>query len=255
MTFKTAAFALPSVLLLGLLAGCQEDRMFMDCAFDSTLKTECSLANELTCTNYSCAVADHPDCVDLLCLSYEGAQPRCTRECLVDDDCPEGSRCTTYALEGTAEKSACVKVEDQEKLLFVGCAGNAAACDQAGADLCLPVPSLGDICSQQCSNPCEEGDACTAYDKQFYCLTSCKGGAAFCTADEHCVPTEDTAWCLPKCDAGAEGCVTSEGRSFLPPGASVACNPHQGCPGRAFCLPWKDQGYFCLPCEYSIGQF
>lgn len=255
MSLRTPAFALPAMLLLTLVVACQEDRMFLDCTFSPTLKDECSLATEFTCTNYSCAVAEHPDCVDLLCLSFEGAQPRCTRECVTDDDCPEGSRCTVYALDETTDKLACVKVEDQEKLLFVNCAGAAGACDDAGADLCLPVPALGDICSEQCTNPCAEGDTCSEFNDAFFCLTSCKGGAAFCTADEHCVPYNDTAWCLPKCDAGTEDCVTVEGRSFLSPGADVACNPHQGCPGRAFCLPWKDQGYFCLPCEYSIGQF
>jgi hypothetical protein len=253
MTFRIALVALPSFLLL--VAGCQEDRMFKECAFDDSLNSNCSLADPLTCTNYSCAVADHPDCVDLMCLSFEGAQPRCTHDCLTNDDCPSGSLCTAYALNGVDQKMACVQVEDQEKELFVSCGTEPAVCDTVGADLCLPV--LGDVCSRQCSNPCGSGDACTEYNGDFFCLTSCKATVTACSADEVCVPyvNTNTKWCLPKCDPGSEGCVTADGLSFLPPGDTLSCNPHQGCPGRSFCLRWEDQGYFCMPCEYSITQF
>jgi len=257
MTSRTAAFALPSLLLLALAAGCQEDRMLQECAFDKVLKENCNLADPLTCTNYSCAVeaGKHPDCVDLMCLSFEGAQPRCTRDCLTDDDCPGGSLCTPYALAGDDQKLACVKVEDQERELFVGCSTNPAACDTVGADICLPV--LGDVCSRQCTNPCSNGDACTEYKAGFFCLTSCKKTVTACSADEVCVPyaATNTRWCLPKCDKGTEGCFEADGLWFVPPGDSIACNPHEGCPGRSFCLPWEGQGHFCMPCEYSITLF
>jgi len=227
MTIRRAA-ALCSVLALLALAGCEEDRMFADCAFDPTLEGACSLSDELSCTNYSCAVDEHPDCVDLTCISFEGAQPRCTRACTPEaDDCPEGSVCTVYSFEGSDDRYACIRIEDQAKRLFVSCAGEPGICDTVDADICLPSTGTGDTCSRACTNPCDKGRSCGAYSSEFFCLTSCIDGAALCTAEETCVPYEDTAYCMPRCEAGDEGCVTAtDGRAFQLPGDSARCNPH-----------------------------
>ncbi len=247
---------LSSLFALLVLAGCEEDRMFAECSFDDELKAACSLQDETTCTNFNCHVADHPTCVDKICLAYEGAEPRCTKECVPeDDDCPGGSRCTLYAYEGKREKHACVKVEDQERLLFVSCEADPNVCDEVGADVCLPIPSLGKMCSQQCANPCLEPQTCSEYNGTFHCMKSCRDGAGLCAPDERCITYGDDAYCFASCEQGTDGCAEKDDLFYELPNTNSACNPHQGCPGRAFCQAWKDQGYFCVPCEYAAGQF
>lgn len=248
-----ATLSLVSLLLLA----CEEDRMFTSCSFDPVTLVSCQLESALTCTNYTCAVAEHPDCVDLTCLAYEGAEARCTRACdPEEDDCPSDSICTTYSLVDGKAQHACVKVEDQEKLLFQDCSQDNTVCAGIGADACLPLPSYGDVCSRSCDNPCGSGAQCLEYNEAFFCLKPCDQGAAACAADERCIEYRDTAYCMSLCDTSDQEDCGSMGNIFYDlPSASTSCNPHAGCPGRAFCASWNDSGHYCLPCEFAAGRY
>jgi hypothetical protein len=252
MTRAIVVCAALSFALTALVA-CEQDHMFASCTFDQAILQACQMDSALSCTNYSCAVETHPECVDLTCLSFEGAQPRCTRACNVNEDCPGGSLCTRYAIEGQTEKKACVKTEDQEKQLFTSCAADANVCTATGTETCMPMGTLGNLCTRKCENPCGSGKACSLYNDAFFCLKSCASGVNACGTNERCIEYNTHLYCLPLCqDASDPGCAPHGESACRLPDASLACDPHQGCPGRSFCQDQAGQGgYYCLPCEYG----
>jgi hypothetical protein len=256
---RAIAVCASAVLALAVLAGCEEDHMFAPCSFDDKILAACQMDNELSCTNYSCAVAEHPACVDLTCLSFEGATPRCTRACDPQaDDCPGGSKCTRYAIQDGLEQHACVKIVDQEKELFQSCDTDPNLCQGIDADqVCMPIDNLGSQCTHRCGNPCGAGTTCDEYNNAFYCLKSCTGGAGLCDlATERCIEYRSKAYCLPLCsDGAADGCAQHGEFYYRLPDADLACDAHEGCPGRSFCTNYNDQGFFCLPCEFATGLY
>lgn len=112
-----------SLLLLSVsvvFAACVEEETFQYCPFDPCLWEQCSEdpgGVEGTRVAYSCAVADHPQCPDDVCLRFEGSGPFCTNVCdptLNDADCPEGSSCVQYlgAVGGAEAVHYCVPAAD-----------------------------------------------------------------------------------------------------------------------------------------------
>lgn len=104
-----------------LCTACVEDETFQYCPFDPCLWKQCSEdpgGAEGTRVAYSCAVAQHPQCPEDVCLRFEGSGPFCTKTCdpaLSDADCPDGSRCIQY-LGATAAADAvyyCVPPTEQ----------------------------------------------------------------------------------------------------------------------------------------------
>ena len=97
-------YAVVALLVLSaavLCTSCAEEETFGYCEFDPCLWEQCSQEAgtvEGTDVGYSCAVPQHPQCPDSVCLRYEGSGPFCTKVCDpgVADDCPEQSACREY---------------------------------------------------------------------------------------------------------------------------------------------------------------
>jgi hypothetical protein len=157
-----------SILLffIPLLAGCPEDPMFDDCYFDLAIEQMCSTATKLSCTKFSCVVEEHPQCVEGICLSFEGSTPRCTHSCDPDsDDCPKGSTCREYAeITATGEKKyACVKNIDVEDYLF---STPQEECDPENWVSFKNQP----FCSRTCKPDCKSDHDCIYEEGMFRCL-------------------------------------------------------------------------------------
>ena len=242
-----------------MLAGysCTEDRMFATCKFDQSIKANCKTDDMLACVNFSCAVPEHPECLDMTCLSYEGATPRCTTACdPAAEDCPAGSKCEQYSLKDGVAAYACVQEEDIEAELYKDCALNAAICEQDyGSDLCAAF-GMDNVCTKACDNICPKGELCSEYNAEFFCMVDCTVDDGVCADDEACITySGNHSYCFPKCDsADLPDCYEDGGVIYRVPQLD-SCNPHNGCPGRSFCLQYGNKGFFCHPCDHAVSLF
>ena len=76
------------------LAGCEADTSYGACSVDNRIEAVCrpGVGQRL-----SCVVADHPDCPDRVCLTFEGSSAFCTVGCdPALNNCPSGGKCTPF---------------------------------------------------------------------------------------------------------------------------------------------------------------
>lgn len=103
----TCAVVLTTMALAG--PGCADADLFEPCPLDQTIQKVCDPGGSNA--KLTCAVENHPQCPENVCLSWKGAPSTCTRVCNPSgSDCPSGSSCQAY--DSTASKHYCV--QDQE---------------------------------------------------------------------------------------------------------------------------------------------
>ena len=76
-------------------AGCDdEEEFFHPCPLSQTLIEAC--AEEQESASITCAVKQHPMCVEAICAQFRGSESFCSRACTANEDCPTGSTCQPY---------------------------------------------------------------------------------------------------------------------------------------------------------------
>jgi hypothetical protein len=102
--WSIAAILFSTVLFLG----CEPQVSYQGCAFDPLIDGACydSGSGQLL----SCVISNHPDCLDRICLSYQGSTAFCSSTCAADGDCARGGSCRSFKVGG-GEEQYCVAPE------------------------------------------------------------------------------------------------------------------------------------------------
>lgn len=83
-----------SLLSLAGLSACDEDEFFRPCPLSQTIIDVCEADSPTT--SLTCVVREHPLCDEQVCSMWQDSEPFCTRSCVEDADCPEGSICEPH---------------------------------------------------------------------------------------------------------------------------------------------------------------
>jgi hypothetical protein len=88
-----------ALIITGLVlsaTGCLSDDAYLECKLSPSMVTACG-AGETDNGGVNCVITEHPQCVDGICISYQGNDAFCSLACLTSDDCPEGGVCIEFA--------------------------------------------------------------------------------------------------------------------------------------------------------------
>lgn len=113
---KTVAFG--AMLVLGACLGCEGgEEDYLSCPMDPKI-VELGLCTTsvqgVVSTQESCAVTQHPQCPNDICLTWAGSKAFCSQSCEGDADCPPASSCLQYGIDpatGGFKDKYCVKAD------------------------------------------------------------------------------------------------------------------------------------------------
>ena len=111
-----AGLIIVGVALAVLLAACETEVPYRECVFDSQLEKYCYESGSFG--KLTCVADNHPDCVDRVCLSYQGSTYFCSQSCETDADCPRDGCCALflnerYCVAAELEPGNCAPVTSQ----------------------------------------------------------------------------------------------------------------------------------------------
>jgi hypothetical protein len=102
--------------LILLLSACETEVPYRECIFDSKLEEFCYETGSFG--KLTCVADDHPDCVNRVCLSYQGSTYFCSQSCTTDADCPRNGCCALflhdrYCVASELEPGNCASVTSE----------------------------------------------------------------------------------------------------------------------------------------------
>ena len=90
---RICAFIIGAAIVFSISA-CEKDIPYRECVFDSQLEDLCYESGSFG--KLTCVADDHPDCVDRVCLSYQGSTYFCSSHCESDSECPNEGCCALF---------------------------------------------------------------------------------------------------------------------------------------------------------------
>ena len=99
------------LLLASLLAlsGCFSEEDYSGCPFTPSQQKACTAQAGDNVEGINCVISEHPECVDGICIMYQGAEPFCSNRCVDDKDCAEGGVCVQFTMDCGISGTDCAK--------------------------------------------------------------------------------------------------------------------------------------------------